>query len=659
VCGICGVVGMNDGRIAESLVRRMMSALVHRGPDEEGLAVAPSAVLGMRRLSIIDLPGGHQPVYNEDATISVVFNGEIYNFHELRRELESRGHIFRTHSDTEVIVHAYETWGEDCVRHLHGMFAFAILDAPPRPDAALSVFLARDRFGIKPLYYALAEGVFFFASEVRALLATNRVSPELSPAALESYILFGSVCEPMTLLECVCSLPPGHRLRIDSGSASQVCPEPYWQFSAPAPRPRSSSPKSLHAAARELRPVLEHAVRAHLISDVPLGIFLSSGVDSTALAALAARERAGVHALTIVFPEQEFSEAAIARRTAERLGARHRELLLSGEQLLDHLDHAAGALDQPTMDGINSYFVSWAARQAGLKVALSGLGGDEIFGGYSTFRAAPHTRRLAAVARHVPRSLRQVTAAGIARLGNRSGHGDARHKIAALWRDPHFLPHPYFYSRILFPPPHATALLRQPFAADSPWRAWLAAAVREAAPFDDFTAVSVLEARSYMVNTLLRDTDAVSMSHSLEVRVPFLDHPLVEFVAALPAAAKSAANRPKALLIETLSDLLPDEVVRQPKRTFTFPWESWLRSPLRDRVSSSLRELAPPLQPLLNSSAAIAVWEDFLAGRTSWSRPWSLFILNEWVRSHCSDAAAGTSLTAQSVAPIVEARPLT
>jgi asparagine synthase (glutamine-hydrolysing) len=642
MCGICGIVGIEDAGRAEVLVRLMTRAMVHRGPDDEGLLISPPVALGMRRLSIIDLPGGHQPVFNEDGSIAVVFNGEIYNFRELRRILEAQGHAFRTHSDTEVIVHAYEAWGEDCPKHLRGMFAFAVLDnRRTSASAGPHVFLARDRLGIKPLYYALADGALLFASEVRALLASGLVRRNLSRPAVESFLLFGSVSEPMTLIEGVHSLPPGHSLRAGPTMGRPVeipRPSAYWSFRVSASATSSAAPQQQEVVA-QLRSLLEDAVRSHLIADVPLGVFLSSGLDSTTLAALAARDRAGIHTFTVVFPEQEFSEAPLARRTAERFGTRHEELLLSGEEMLAQLDEAVGSLDLPTMDGINSFFVSWAAHRVGLKVALSGLGGDEIFGGYSTFRTAPQMSRLAAVAQCLPRSLRSATAAGVARLGNSAGRRDAGRKLAAVWCDPGSLPHPYFYSRALFAPEQAASLLQGGLSAgDSPWRAWLAAAAAQAAPFDEFTAVSVLEARSYMVNTLLRDTDAVSMHHSLEVRVPLLDHPLVEFLAALPGSLKRAGRQPKPLLVQALGGLLPEEIVHQPKRTFTFPWEHWLRGPLQTRVAAGLRDFVPALRPILQADAVQAVWQDFLAGRTNWSRPWSLFVLNAWVGSHLESA---------------------
>jgi len=664
MCGICGVLGVERRDEAEAIVRRIMAALRHRGPDDEGLLIAPpgapAASLGIRRLSIIDLAGGHQPVFNERGDVAVVFNGEIYNFQELRQTLAAEGHVFRTRSDTEAIVHAYEAWGDSCVGRLRGMFAFAALDMRSSSGSPPKLFLARDRLGIKPLYYAWINGVLLFASEVRALLASQRLPPRLSEEALEAYLLLGSVAEPMTLVEGVFSLPPGHQLTIplapreseQAAPGRPVRPKAYWDLAETALDSSRPQPQDPRAAARQLRPLLEDAVRSHLIADVPLGFFLSSGLDSTALVALASQQQKGIHTFTVAFPEQDFNEAVLARQTAERFGTKHEELLLSGEQMLRRMEEAIAALDQPTMDGINTYFVSWAARQVGLKVALSGLGGDEVFGGYNTFRATPRVRALAALGRRVPRALRAATAPALARLGASGGRADAARKLAALWRDTDSLPHPYFFLRALFTPEQAAALRGQAHTApahDSLWRAWLEQTARQAERLDRFTSVSYLEARSYLVNTLLRDTDAVSMSHSLEVRVPLLDHRLVEFVASLPAGAKRRRGLPKALLIEALRGLLPEEVVRQRKRTFTFPWEHWLRGTLGGKVAEGLSNLSPILQPALDSKAVTEVWGNFLEGRTGWSRPWSLYVLNEWTRRNLADKAPA----ADSARPVV------
>ena len=677
MCGICGAVDWSETADAAALVRRMNPTMVHRGPDDEGyLDGGPLSrfSLGMRRLSIIDIEGGHQPMFNEDGTVGVILNGEIYNFQELQQQLKDRGHTFHTRSDSEVIAHAYEEWGADCVTRFQGMFGLAVWDGRrakgeeqgaksgrdargPREEGTL--FLARDRLGIKPLYYSAisnqqsAISKFIFASEVRTLLASGVVPRKLSRAAVESYLLFGSVSEPMTLVEGIYSLPPGHHLTIALGSSpGSINVQRYWNIAESgrgdaetrrtgdgqsgngnSNKGHSSKGDSTHAAKR-VRNLLEQSVRSHLIADVPVGVFLSSGIDSTALAALASREVSGVHTFTVAFPEDGFSEATIARRTAERLGTTHSEVMLSGDETLARLGDAVGALDLPTMDGINTYFVSASAREAGLKVALSGLGGDEVFGGYNTFRRTPHYQRVARAGKLVPAGLKSAMSAAMAEAGGRFMSGDAARKIAALWKDSNSLPDPYYFGRLLFTPTQVSGLMigKTRSADQSLWWGWLAESSLQARQLDSFAAVSCLEAQSYLVNTLLRDTDSMSMAHSLEVRVPFLDHTLVEFVTHLPEQVKLNKGIPKALLVAALEDLLPAEVVHQAKRGFTFPWEAWLRGPMRESVEAGLSSIAPALAEALNGNEAYAIWQSYLNGKTTWSRPWSLYVLNEWTK---------------------------
>jgi len=652
MCGICGIVGCDSKDESVTILARMLRSIIHRGPDEEGSLIASRFAAGTRRLSIIDLAGGTQPIWNETRTLAICFNGEIYNFRELRDELIAAGHEFRTRSDTEVIVHAYEQWGTHGFARLHGMFAFALAEMPGGPSGPVKrAILARDRFGIKPLYYATAEGALLFASEVRALLATGLVKAQISADAVSSYLLFGSVCEPNTLVEGAYSLPPGHFVEISPTTPSaELKSKPYWElkFSEPvslaAPMRRSDS-----AVVSEVRSALDHAVQSHLIADVPVGVFLSSGLDSTAIAALAAKAHPGIHTFTVAFPDLEFSEAAEARRTAERLGTQHSELQVSGDEMLARLDEAITAFDQPSMDGINTYFVSWAARQSGLKVALSGLGSDEIFGGYPTFRTTRSVVHLTSLGRVLPGNFRRAAAWAARAIGG-FRQGPAFDKALAAWLEPGALPHPYFFTRTLFAPAQLVAQGagrtgrsdRQDDAMGNSvestnWRSWLAQCARETLPMDTFTATSWLELRSYMLNTLLRDTDSMSMANSLEVRVPFLDAPLVEYMLSLPGRQKLGPHGPKSLLVSALGDLLPADVAAQVgarKRTFTFPWERWLRGPLQARVSAGLFDWSPALTPILSHDFALRVWSDFQQGRTTWSRPWSLYALNEWAKRH-------------------------
>ena len=633
---------------AEVIVRRMMAAMARRGPDEEGVLLTSSASVGMRRLSIIDLRGGSQPAWNEDCTLAVVYNGELYNFRELREDLERAGHIFRSHSDTEVIVHAYEAWGEDCVKRFRGMFAFAAIEMPQGSNgAATRVFLARDPLGIKPLYYTTVDGALFFASEVRALLASQVVPARLSTDALRSYLLFGSVSEPVTLVEGVFSLPPGHFMSI-SATRPVANPETksYWNATGLfRERSEMSNPEQTSLPAERVRTLLENSVRCHFIADVPIGVFLSSGLDSTAVATLASGHQADLHTLTVAFPDMEFSESEQARRTAARLHTNHSELTLTGQEMLRRLDEAIAAFDQPSMDGINTYFVSWAAREAGLKVALSGLGSDELFGGYTSFRDTSIVAKVAAIAGICPRPIRAWAATSFDGSPLFGASPDASRKALAAWFDPSSLPGEYFFTRTLFTPQRVASALGEKFSSwpDSPWWKWLSGAVDESTPMDSFTKISWLESRSYLVSTLLRDTDAMSMHHSVEVRVPFLDLPLVEYMLSIPESSKRWHGRPKGLLIEALMGVLPEDVVAQPKRTFTFPWDNWLRGPLGKRVKEALTDWSPVLEPHLHKQFSLGAWNDFLNGRTSWSRPWSLYVLNEWVKQHVPVSDANVS----------------
>ena len=663
MCGICGVIGA-DGPAVEGRVRSMMEALTHRGPDDAGVLTQPGVVFGIRRLSIIDLSGGHQPVYNEAGEIGVVFNGEIYNFAELRVELERRGHRFRSCGDTEVIVHGYEEWGDRCVEHFRGMFAFALWDGRSAGADSCTrgrVFMARDRLGVKPLYYALVAGAVFFASELRALLASDAIERRLSWEVLQGYLLFGSVVEPATLIEGVHVLPPGHSLALNLDAPLLPQPRPYWDLCVRAHQVRDV-PRTLASAAREVRTLLDQSVTEQLVADVPVGVFLSSGLDSTALTTLAARQSGEIHTFTLSFREHEFDEAGAARKIAAQLGTRHHELLLSSEEMQSRLSEAVEALDQPSMDGVNTFFVSWGARQAGLKVALSGLGGDELFGGYPSFRTTPHLARLLAIARWLPDQAREAISQPLLAIGRRTHdaqRADRLRKLASLFSHPEVLPHAYFFSRMLFTPGQTNRLLPPSIVRTSretaSWRQSLEQLARPGEALGGQSTISYFELRTYTLNTLLRDTDAMSMRHSLEVRVPLLDHRLVEFIVALPDRAKKGAT-PKALLAESVRDLVPDQTLNQAKRTFTLPWEHWLRGKPGADVGSRLDSLTPSLAAVLDAEAVKAVWRQFLKGRTNWSRPWSLFVLNEWVRKHVDEVASCAGRSEGSTAEAAASR---
>jgi asparagine synthase (glutamine-hydrolysing) len=627
----------------------MTAAMQHRGPDDEGFLVnearAPGLALGMRRLSIIDIEKGQQPLWNETRDVAVIFNGELYNYRELRERLTRSGHRFTTKSDTEILVHAWEEWGEDCLTELRGMFAFALLDLRNRYATAPLLFLARDPLGIKPLYYTQTGDGFAFASEVRALLAGGVARKTLSQDALTSYLLFGSVSEPVTLLEGVFSLPPGHHMLLYVPERRRTPRARAWWDPTRSPAARDTEkPQSRSSAAKCLRLLLEDSVRGHLIADVPVGLFLSSGLDSSAIAALAGRAQGGIRSFTLTFPGTSYDEAGLAGIVAKRCGTRHSEVPLDASGIVSRLDEALAALDQPTMDGVNTYLVSWAARQIGLKVALSGLGGDELFAGYPTFTDTPRLARLIKTAWFVPAPFRRAIAPLLRGMIAQQTSADGARKAASAWISPDALPHPYFFARALFPVAELPALTEPRFrpstvgadgvTLEPTWLGWLERTADGARKLEPVAGISWLEMRCYMASTLLRDTDSVSMARSLEVRLPLLDTPVVEFVGALPDALRRRNGAQKALLVEALGDLLPSEILRQEKRTFTLPWEEWLRGPLGRRLETSFAEPAPALAAHLKASGVTEVWSRFLAGKTSWSRPWSLYVLNEWCRRY-------------------------
>ena len=629
----------------------MAGAMRHRGPDDEGIlaneARAPGLALGIRRLSIIDLKTGHQPIWNETRDVAVILNGEIYNYRELRQRLVRSGHRFTTETDTEVLVHAWEEWGEDCLEELHGMFALAVLDLRKRFAITPLLFLARDPLGIKPLYYTQTPEGFAFASEVRALIAGGVAPKTISQDALTSYLLFGSVSEPVTLLEGVFSLPPGHRMLLYVPERRRVPrARAWWDPTLSAEAKDAAGTRDAAAAAKGVMAKLEEAVRAHLVADVPVGLFLSSGQESGTVAALAARERPGICSFTLAFPGTSYDESGLAQSVARECGTQHREIPLEGTAVVSRIDEALTALDQPTMDGINTYFVSWAAREAGLKVALSGLGGDELFGGYSTFADTRRMRRLLRAAWFAPSPLRSAIAPLLrAIIGGQSSAAAAKKAVAA-WTRPDALPHAYFFTRALFPVGAELSRLMEPqfrpstvgadgVTLEPTWVGWLERSSDAARKLEPMSAVSWLEMRCYMASTLLRDTDSVSMARSLEVRVPLLDTPLVEYVAGLPEQVRYR-GRTKGLLIEAMQDVLPKGVLAQKKRTFTLPWEEWLRGSLRGRLEQAFAEPAKPLTPLLHADGVREVWKAFLKGQTTWSRPWSIYVLNEWCRLHLS-----------------------
>ncbi len=637
MCGIFGIVARN-ARIPDGVLERGTLSLAHRGPDDSGTIVLRDSAadsieigLGNRRLAILDLsPLGHQPMHDRETGNWIVYNGEIYNFRDVRGELEKAGTTFVSHSDTEVVLKAYARWGEACLPKFRGMFALALWDARRH-----RLLIARDPMGIKPLYYAQSGSYFLFASEVRTLLGTGLLQRRIDPAGLVNYLTFGSAYDPLTLIEGVRALLPGHTLTWEAGILRQAS---YWDLvdepGAIRRTTSSFSAESEQQAVECLQPMLEEAVRLQLVSDVPVGVFLSGGIDSSALVSILSRGGVTPSTFSIVFREADFSEAQYSRAIAAKFRTDHHEINVSQTDVLAAIPDALSAMDLPTMDGINTFFVSRETRRAGVKVALSGLGGDEVFAGYSTFRTVPRMERFAQFWKHLPSLFRSPLASAFATFAPLN---DQNRKLASLARDNGRVPNPYFLSRMLFTPSQRDLLFS---SHDLSIASNAAASQREslqrAIPLDPVNRVSYLESRCYMLNTLLRDADVMSMSQGLEVRVPLIDHELAKAVLALPGEWK--LNRtPKKLLVGALSGSLPDEIVHRPKRGFTLPFEHWMRQELRSEIEpvlSKKRISAGPLSQLLDANQVEKVWRDFLSGETSCSRPWSLYVLQRWCELH-------------------------
>ncbi len=607
MCGIAGALHADPDFVRDA-VAVMCDQMIARGPDDGGVALidghAGHVALGNRRLAIIDpSPAGHQPMRDEARGTTIVFNGMIYNYRELRAQLVAEGAQFRSECDTEVVLKAHARYGADCVRHLRGMFAFALWDACDQ-----SLFMARDPFGIKPLYYWQEGGGFLFASQVKALLATGRVPARLSPGGIESYLAFGAVSEPLTAIAGVFALPAAHTATVRQGA---IGVQRYW--SVPE---QTATPASRRDVVGELRARLEDSVRRHLISDAPLGVFLSGGLDSSVLAALASRASARVQTVSVTFDDDAFSERPHMERVARHIGSEHVSVTLRPDDLLAAHEGAFEAMDQPTFDGLNTYVVSREAASAGLKVALSGLGADELFDGYG------YTSRIAALDRlaRAPRLLARTAGAAIG-LTRTRGNGE---KLAAWLGTRGEGESAYELLRRVFLADEVLKL--GPKAASMP-----AAAARASDSSDLFSRVTALDLAHYTNNVLLRDTDAMSMAHSLEVRVPYLDRPLVEWVLSLPTEVKGGSG--KALLVESVRDLLPLEILARRKQGFALPLARWMRDELRCEVDAVLREPPGALAGLLDRDAAVQVWEQFLRDGRRWTRPWALFALCRWART--------------------------
>ncbi len=636
MCGICGLWGSPDSERTE----QMVAAMHHRGPDDSGMYVDSNISLGMARLAVIDLnPTGHQPMSNPEQTVWIIFNGEIYNFREERAHLEKLGYQFSSTSDTEVILRMYEQYGDEFLLRLRGMFALAIYDKR-KGVGKERLFLARDPLGIKPLLYSERGQTVLFASELKAMLASGLVSHEIDPVALRLLLTHGSVYQPRTMLKDVKALLPAHRMILENG---KIRIERYWSLGIDrCPELRNAPYEEQVQAVRE---AVSESLKLQLVSDVPLGAFLSGGVDSSVLVALMARQMGDrVKTFSVGFDDEgaALDESREAARTAEYLGTAHTHVLVTGMDVRERILHIARSLDQPTVDGVNSYFISWAARKA-VTVAISGTGGDEMFAGYPWFQG------MEAEALQ-PRSWSAHIRANFARqhifdpmLAGSSSEKLYRARTQAGFLSRYSLQYHAFGSLL-------TARLLEP-------------AIRGAAKagtaehfdlqqIDELSSAGVLERvsalclRGYTGNQLLRDIDAASMAHSLEIRVPYLDPVVADITLSLPFKSKSGGgdtSNPalvntyrytgaKKILIDAGRSLLPPDFDIQPKRGFTMPFGAWLKGPLNDVMSDTLSETTVCRRGWFNPIEVHKVRDNFNSGAVGWGHPWLLMMTELWAR---------------------------
>jgi len=621
MCGIAGIAGLQDTLDASTRIQRMTDTMPHRGPDADGHFVADNIALGHRRLSIIDLSAAsNQPFTDVSGRFVMIFNGEVYNYKALRAELSD--YPFRTQSDTEVVLAAYTRWGKEFIHRLQGMFAFALWDKDTQ-----TLLVARDRLGIKPLYYTERDGVWAFASEVRTLLQANIASKAIRPESLVDYMTYYTVHAPHTMLQDVKQLMPGQYGEWHNGAWKA---ETYWKLGV---NRSEAPPTSYDEAKTRVRTLMRESVEMLMASDVPLGAFLSGGIDSSAIVALMAESsNTPANTFSIGFQEKEFDESDYATLIARKYSTDHTSIILQPQDFLDALPAALDAMDMPSGDGVNTYVISGAIRKAGIKVALSGLGGDELFAGYPVFKqwASLHDK---AALWAIPLPLRRMAASLVRTLA--PGHKADRY--AELLSAPsNALADTYPIFRKLIPAHEIAGMGPNLPAGYNAVAHQLRAVAAETGKLPLLSQVSIGEITGYTQNVLLRDSDQFSMAHSLELRVPFFEYPLVEYVLSIPDAFKYPTY-PKKLLVEALHPLLPDDIVHRKKMGFSFPWDTWLRNDLREFCALRMERLAS--RNVLAGGPVRAYWERFLAGdpAVTWARVWPLVVLDEWFEKVLKD----------------------
>ena len=627
MCGIAGIFDNNSKKSSESLTKglqMMLDAIKHRGPDDRGeKKIGPkngiNIYLGHQRLSIIDpSQGGHQPMSNNDSSLWISTNSEIYNYRELKDELK-HNYNFRSKSDTEVLLRSYEVWGIDCLKKIRGMFAFAIWD-----DINNKLILARDRIGIKPLYYFSKNNIFIFSSELRSILASKIDKPSINPTGIFQYLSYGRVGSIDSILSSIIELPPGHFLVADKNG---IKIQKYWD-----PFNENKLEQSKTKIVQRIGSCLDEIAQQHLVSDVSIGAFLSGGIDSSAVVSMiTANTTTPIKTISVTFQDKDYDESKYSSLFADRLGTEHHELLLSERDLMENLSPALASMDQPTVDGINTYMISQAAKNMGLKVALSGLGGDELFAGYNSFSLVPRLNKIKKILNYLPTGLRK-------QLSNLASNlmppSDKSKKLNHLIKGQYNGAHVYFLFRSLFCEQELGILFSDPLILKKEITKNLNRTqelIDSHSGLSPVDLVSYLEMTHYMSTTLLRDTDMMSMAHGLEIRVPLLDHKLVELMFSIPSNMKIKKGIQKPLLVNSLTRKLPEFIVRRKKMGFTLPFEVWMRGEMRPEIESVLLSRSEKLPDFISQNGVEKIWSDFLDKRCSWSRPWSLYVLNKWI----------------------------
>ena len=613
MCGIAGIYFFNGKKASKELVRRMTDAMAHRGPDADGFFEEDNIALGHRRLSIIDLSeAANQPFADHAQRYQMVYNGELFNFQQVKATITD--HTYKTNGDTEVLIEAFARKGTGCLPELKGMFAFVVWDRIKK-----TLYLVRDRMGVKPLYYYADEHCFVFSSEIRGILASGLVPAKLNREAVTNFLKYQSVSSPDSIISGIHELPAAHFIRLNKNSKETVC---YWDITnvEPVQEPDKGIIK------KNIFRLLEQSVAQRLVSDVPIGAFLSGGIDSSAVVALMQRtSSAKPVTFNIAFEEKAFDESAFAEQVATKFGTNHHKIVLQPKVMLDELTNALNAMDTPSGDGINTYVVSKAVKQAGLTVALSGVGGDELFAGYPFFRKYYQLHKRSA-AWNASAGMRKL----VAGFAGQSKWHDLLNTPSGSIADI------YPVLRQVISRREIERLTRFSHSKDA-----VAGLLKEKekvlAKLPSLSQVSIAEYFGYTRQTLLKDTDQMSMAVSLEVREPFFDHELIEYVLGIPDSIKYP-NYPKQLLVESLGDLLPPEIVHRTKQGFTFPWRMWMKNELRSFCQIHIENICG--RDFINADHLMRKWNDFLKDdkQVRWMELWLFVILEYWLEKNNIDA---------------------